>query len=261
MNLGGIKSNDESGRVIEGIVNNEICFKCGGKCCKRIGCAYYPDDFEDLTLEGLRRQIDKGYISIDIDAEESMNYYLRARNKYASVYDLNAGGICKALGEHGCIYDFDHRPTQGRLLVPLESTECKLSVRSPELGEQWEPYQETLKKLSKEYLDELKIRNRELANNKTLLNYLGSHFMLGISDRKALVGYRNAEPSAYSITYTLEETLNWLYTYKDFNILYDAVWHSCRDSIYTILEEMDKASLVTEDIYVRDIIAWIIYSV
>ena len=261
MNLGGIKSNDNSGRVIEGIVNDELCSRCGGVCCKRIGCAYYPEDFEDLSLEGLRRELNKGFLSIDIDAEETMNYYLRARNRYASVYDLNAGGVCKALEETGCKYSFDQRPTQGRLLIPLEDMKCKSSVSSTELGKQWKPYQETLKQLSEYYLQTLNNRDLVLANGEPLTEYLSNHFILDLSDRSILASYKNSEPSCYSLDYNFREVLKWLYTYKDFNILYDAVWNSCRDSIYHMLEELDKANLITEDVYVRDIIAWIIYSV
>ena len=45
--------------------NLEICSKCKGFCCKRMGCHFSPDDFKDLTFDGLKKEIDKGYISID----------------------------------------------------------------------------------------------------------------------------------------------------------------------------------------------------
>lgn len=261
MNLGGIKSKDESGRTIEGIANEEICSKCGGKCCKRIGCAYYPEDLEDLRFEGLKKEIAKGFISIDIDAEETMNFYLRARNKYASIYDLNASGVCKALEETGCKYTFEERPTQGRLLIPLESTECKSSVTSVDLGKAWEPYQEILKQLSEYYLGLLGNRDLRLRNGELLTKYLDNNMTLDSNEEHALRRYKMSEPSCFSLNFNFLGTLDWLYEYKDFNILYDEVWHGCKDDIYKVMKDLEKANLLTEDIYIRDIIAWIIYSV
>ncbi|GAA0101420.1 hypothetical protein UT300012_21350 [Paraclostridium bifermentans] len=261
MNLGGIISKDESGRVIEGIMNTEICSRCGGKCCKRIGCAYYPDDFDDLSFYGLKSKIDEGSISIDIDAEETMNLYLRARNIYASVIDLNASGICSALTDNGCSYEFDKRPTQGRLLVPVESTNCKSNISAKDLGVAWQENQEVLRELRAYYKNKLKKRDLTLADGTALIEYVANHLMLDVKDRRTIVEYKEAEPSGFCLDYNFLETINWLYEYNDFIILYDAIWHSCKGSIYTILRELDKSNLLTEDIFVRDIVACILYSV
>lgn len=43
----------------------EICKKCKGSCCKTMGCHYSPEDFKDLSFDGLKTEIDKGFISID----------------------------------------------------------------------------------------------------------------------------------------------------------------------------------------------------
>jgi len=33
--------------------NLELCKKCGGRCCKKSGCDYIPDDFQELTFNYL----------------------------------------------------------------------------------------------------------------------------------------------------------------------------------------------------------------
>ena len=48
--------------------NITLCSKCGGACCKMCGCHFSPDDFEDLSFEGLKKELLKGYISIDYEA-------------------------------------------------------------------------------------------------------------------------------------------------------------------------------------------------
>ncbi len=31
-------------------VNAVICSKCGGECCKRCGCHFSPDDFDEISF-------------------------------------------------------------------------------------------------------------------------------------------------------------------------------------------------------------------
>ena len=51
-------------------VNSTICAECGGTCCKSCGCHFSPSDFEDLSFDGLKKELQKGYISIDyVDGE------------------------------------------------------------------------------------------------------------------------------------------------------------------------------------------------
>ena len=46
-------------------VNVEICKGCGGECCQRCGCDFSPDDFQEISFEYLKQQMEKGYISIE----------------------------------------------------------------------------------------------------------------------------------------------------------------------------------------------------
>ncbi len=45
-------------------VNYEMCKKCGGVCCKQIGCAYIPQDFKSLEYNYLINLLEQGNISI-----------------------------------------------------------------------------------------------------------------------------------------------------------------------------------------------------
>lgn len=70
------------------------CKQCGGACCKRSGCHFSPDDFEEISFEYLKDKIEStGYISIDwwegdpreenVDDEErlSRGLFLRMRHR------------------------------------------------------------------------------------------------------------------------------------------------------------------------------------
>ena len=46
-------------------VNEEVCKKCRGVCCKQCGCHFSPDDFKEISYEYLKKELEKGYISID----------------------------------------------------------------------------------------------------------------------------------------------------------------------------------------------------
>lgn len=107
-------------------VKASVCDECGGACCKAGGCCFSPDDFKDTSFEGLKKVIKKGYISIDyVDRDKIQSnigvYILRIRNQGAPIVDI--GGYkrstqCILLTEEGCKLDYEHRPTQWKLLIP-----------------------------------------------------------------------------------------------------------------------------------------------
>ena len=71
--------------------NKNICRECGGKCCKKCGCDYSTDNFQDLSMKALEEILSEGKISIvaALNIKKSKNgnkfiipfLYLRARNK------------------------------------------------------------------------------------------------------------------------------------------------------------------------------------
>lgn len=49
--------------------NKELCAKCGGKCCKRMGCELFPEDVEKhygpITEETIFKLLESGNWAVD----------------------------------------------------------------------------------------------------------------------------------------------------------------------------------------------------
>lgn len=95
-----------------------MCKKCGGACCKQMGCHYSPSDFSEITYESLMAEIKKGHISIDWWEGECDEYFLRIRNVERQVVDPSWGGTCSLLSKNGCVLKFEDRPLGARALEP-----------------------------------------------------------------------------------------------------------------------------------------------
>ena len=113
-------------------VSSEICTECGGECCKRCGCHFSPDDFQEISFEFLKGEIEKGYISIGyIDGEVTYDdfgvYFLRIRNKNSPIVDFgHSPNPCILLKENGCKLTYEQRPSGGKLLIP--SAELRTTI-------------------------------------------------------------------------------------------------------------------------------------
>lgn len=143
-------------------INPELCTRCGGVCCKRCGCHFSPDDFEEISFDCLKRELKKGYISIDyVDGEviyESYGVYiLRVRNKDSPIVDVNIHkrSPCCLLTKSGCKLDYNHRPAGGRLLIPStflnedenEVLSCHSKYEIKDCCYEWRPHQKVLHQL------------------------------------------------------------------------------------------------------------------
>lgn len=144
-------------------VNSEICSECGGECCKRCGCHLSPNDFKKISFNFLKKEIQKGDISIDYVKGERIDqnfgvYILRVRNQDAPIVDIECKWPtpCILLTKKGCGLAFKNRPAGGRLLIPSKKF---LSLSNKEIREcipeysiidccaEWRPHQEVLVKL------------------------------------------------------------------------------------------------------------------
>lgn len=141
-------------------VNESLCTKCGGTCCKNCGCHFSPDDFEEISFEFLKKELEKGYIAIDyVDGEMIYSdrgaYFLRIRNQEEPIAQLEdrRRRPCILLTEKGCKLDYQNRPTGGKLLIPKESTNqkglmvCESKYRIKDCCYEWMPHQKVLKQL------------------------------------------------------------------------------------------------------------------
>ena len=148
-------------------VNTGYCSTCKGECCKRCGCEFSPDDFEDLSYEGLKKKIEKGYISIECirgDEIERRNdaLYLRVRNLGSPIVDYALRKKrCILLTDKGCKLGYEERPAGGKLLIPTIQTDglifrsrcCKSSYSIEACCYEWAPHQRTLLELAWYFLD------------------------------------------------------------------------------------------------------------
>lgn len=142
------------------LINSEICKNCGGFCCKKSGCDYYPQDFSDLSLSALLNILEGGNISVValLKFEKLKNnkmvfsplLYLRARNINRDVIDLfSMKTTCSMLTENGCSYDESNRPSGGLNLIPEENYKCHPFLDPTKKIEEWESYQKVLRKAVK----------------------------------------------------------------------------------------------------------------
>lgn len=153
---------------IEDNENKNWCSECGGKCCKRMGCHFSPEQvFGDKprTVETLQAFLDRGIFAVDWwdgdirteheykgakpSEEEKLSqvYYVRMGHKGVDhLFDPSFGGECKMLTPTGCAFSFEDRPRGGQALVPGRTPEGKCNCRSTytkvDCCIDWLPYQE-----------------------------------------------------------------------------------------------------------------------
>lgn len=144
-------------------VNTKICSECKGLCCKNCGCHFSPDDFEEISFEYLKKELEKGYISIDfVDEEFTIApfgiYILRIRNQGAPIVDTfrMSNSPCILLSQTGCMLSYNKRPSGGKLLIPSNEfsfylgekiRNCMQTYPISDCCEEWKPYQKILKEL------------------------------------------------------------------------------------------------------------------
>lgn len=167
----------EAIEITENNENCEMCSKCKGVCCMSMGCDIFPQDVKrwfgttTITKEMIIKLLDSNMVQLDwwdgdvrVDAfnydEDTIEeyhdccYYLHMRNKYEAAIQGSYGGMCRALGEHGCRIPWDKRPTGGKALVPSttgSSRDCKVIISKPENCLAWLPYSDILEAVRYEY--------------------------------------------------------------------------------------------------------------
>ena len=130
-------------------VNSEICSECKGRCCKHCGCFFSPYDFEEISFEFLKKEIEKGYISVSfLDADlikQPEVFILRIRNSGKPVVDTGyPKSPCILLTEKGCKLDYEHRPKGARFLIPLKEGPCRSEYSLIDCANEWKVYQDVI---------------------------------------------------------------------------------------------------------------------
>ena len=149
-------------------VNSAICSECGGECCKRCGCEFSPNDFQEISYEFLKKEIEKGFITIEFidggDLYELLDgvLILRMRNKNSPIVDsVKKKTPCILFTENGCKLDYEHRPTGGKLLRPTTKKDgaifrrrsCSSTYSIESCCYEWWPHQRVLYELAEYFKD------------------------------------------------------------------------------------------------------------
>jgi hypothetical protein len=138
------------------VENLDLCRKCGGECCKNMGCHFSPDDFSNISFKTLKTELEKGNISIDhwigdIDEKRdrySKTYYLRMRNLNTGIVNASWGGQCKIWDKKiGCPLPFEKRPKGARALVPNNLGRCNATYTKEMCVMDWRKHHTILKRL------------------------------------------------------------------------------------------------------------------
>lgn len=188
--------------------NFKRCRKCGGKCCKKSGCDYWIEDFDDLSYSGLLKVLSEGNISI-VAAADFMRVdgrlvfspflYLRARNIDRDVVDLiSMKTRCSMLTDIGCSYSYEERPSGGKNLRPKKWIfgTCRPVYSPRDKVLEWEPYQGVLRKIVKNYTG-MSVERKVSEDVENLFRDVVDHRFEGVSQKEI-------EDIGYLIPYLVE---------------------------------------------------------
>lgn len=177
--------------IVEINENTEVCKNCGGRCCKKSGCDYWPSDLPDKTYKEILKFLENGKVSI----VAMMNFkringklcnfpflYLRGRNTGRDVVDLlSMKTPCSNLTEHGCSYTYEERPSGGKNLTPSKEGLCYPKEDNLQKVLEWSAYQKQLEKIVKRYTG-LSIDNKIKEDVVTLLTDIKEENFKNVSE-------------------------------------------------------------------------------
>lgn len=177
--------------IVEINENTEVCKNCGGRCCKKSDCDYWPSDLPDKTYKGILKFLENGKVSIVAMMnfkrinEKLCNFpflYLRERNTGRDVVDLlSMKTPCSNLTEHGCSYTYEERPSGGKNLTPSKDGLCYPKEDNLQKVLEWSPYQKQLEKIVKRYTG-LSIDNKIKEDVVTLLTDIKEENFKNVSE-------------------------------------------------------------------------------
>lgn len=145
--------------------NKNLCSTCGGVgglCCRAGGCVWFPSDFREITLNSIDSLLQNGKASIvgtpnttlkgTTPIFNGVTLSLRARNINRGPIDLiSIPTCCASLTETGCEFDFEHRPSGGKHLIPMPNLDCYEDFNIKDIENEWYVYNKILSKLVRRY--------------------------------------------------------------------------------------------------------------
>lgn len=140
------------------VIDHDICNRCGGECCKKMGCHLSPNDFKALSYETvlfLMKEV--GAIAIDWwepckEFDDKRVYYLRMRHKRQDMIEPAWYGECVMYDENvGCLLEDAYRPMGGLMLRPSDGEDCDVLYSKKDCAKEWLEYQDILGKIVEQY--------------------------------------------------------------------------------------------------------------
>ncbi len=124
-------------------LNEKLCAKCGGQCCKVCPGALSPEDLTKPLKAALIALFKTGKYAIDWYEAEEQGYYIRAAVKdNNNLFDPTWGGECVFLTDSGCELSLENRPYQCRMVEPVPDPKNCISHSGSKynISELWAPY-------------------------------------------------------------------------------------------------------------------------
>lgn len=142
-------------------INNELCKKCDGSCCKTMGCHISPFNLKEISVEFIISLINEsGCVSIDWwdgnpitnEHDNQRVYFLRIKNINSNIIDPSFGGTCSILTDNGCPLSYEYRPKGARELIPDEN-ECRVEYSKQQCAIDWYNYQDIMTQVYDYYFE------------------------------------------------------------------------------------------------------------
>lgn len=146
--------------------NKRICAKCGGKCCKDMPGAAFPEDFnfpeeKDKLIMALKNGnwcidwwVGDPRENIPEENEVDRAYFVRPSivGYRGKLFDPTWGGRCIFLTSTGCALNLNERPLNCKMLKPKRNKECKVDEKYRERGAatEWLKYSNELEEILEE---------------------------------------------------------------------------------------------------------------
>lgn len=182
-----IDSSINVGNLEKHLCNQEICSKCGSKCCNNFPCIFAPIDFVDIkNLEYMRRILNTGAVCIRLLNCNKDDLIIRVRgyadgnaialytDDYSYDYKKNR---CILQNSCGCLLSLNYRPMEGIMYIPRSNEWNHLTMLTIyDLEKMWKQYQDVLKQLFSEYRAvKLPLPEKPEENAKKLIRSLAGY--------------------------------------------------------------------------------------
>lgn len=138
------------------IIDEDICARCGGRCCNNSPCSLMPCDVKNISVKKVKEMLDTGYYSlrtVEIIKDDKAYYVVGMSTRKQGdgrVENTWLMSPCRLLGEKGCTLSEEERPTIAILTIPGFPDSCECIVSHSEYTAAWREYSQIMNKVLKD---------------------------------------------------------------------------------------------------------------